>query len=264
MRQSEQLLWLGFAVLVVLVWIANAVIGRWGERMVAKLPAGDQPMLRTRLRLLRRVAVAVLIFVAFMIVLLTDERTQDAAKAVLASSAVLGLVIGFAAKSTLANFVAGVMIAINQPIRLGDQVSVADADGIVEDIGLSYTRLRTTDNRRILIPNDELANSRVTNNTIVDPTSLATVRLTVPITADPARVRELLAEQAAAAPNRMEERPQPVVRVAELGVDGAVYSVGVWVDDPTLERRTAGWLRERCLARLLAEGLLTEPEDLSA
>ena len=59
MRQSEQLLWLGFAVLVVLVWIANAVIGRWGERMVAKLPAGDQPMLRTRLRLLRRVAVAV-------------------------------------------------------------------------------------------------------------------------------------------------------------------------------------------------------------
>ena len=88
------------------------------------------------------------------------------------------------------------------------------------------------------------------------------MRLTVPITADPARVRELLAEQAAAAPNRMEERPQPVVRVAELGVDGAVYSVGVWVDDPILERRTAGWLRERCLARLLAEGLLTEPEDL--
>ena len=111
-------------------------------------------MLRTRVRLLRRVAVAVIMFVALMIVLLTDSRTADAAKAVLASSAVLGLVLGFAAKSTLANFVAGVMIAINQPIRLGDQVSVDSAEGIVEDIGLSYTRLRTTDNRRILIPNE--------------------------------------------------------------------------------------------------------------
>ena len=98
----------------------------------------------------------------------------------LASSAVLGLVVGFAARSTLANFVAGVMIAINQPVRLGDRVSVGDAEGTVEDIGLAYTRLRTADNRRVLIPNEELANSRVTNMTIIDPVSLAQVRLTLP------------------------------------------------------------------------------------
>ena len=79
----------------------------------------------------------------------------------LASSAVLGLVVGFAARSTLANFVAGVMIAINQPVRLGDRVAIADVEGIVEDVGLTYTRLRTPDNRRVLIPNEELANSRV-------------------------------------------------------------------------------------------------------
>jgi small-conductance mechanosensitive channel len=260
-KQSEQYLWLGFAVLLVVVAILNSVVARTGERMVERLPTGDQPMLRTRVRLLRRVAVAVIIFVALMIVLLTDSRTADAAKAVLASSAVLGLVLGFAAKSTLANFVAGVMIAINQPVRLGDQVSVESAEGIVEDIGLSYTRLRTTDNRRILIPNEELANSIVTNNTIIDPTSLASVRVSVPVTADPARVRELLVEQAAAAPGRMEDRPGPVVSVAELGADGAIYSVGVWVASPAAERQTAAWLRERCVARLNGEGLLATPAE---
>jgi small-conductance mechanosensitive channel len=262
-KQSEQFLWLGFAVLLVVVGILNAVVARTGERMVERLPAGDQPMLRTRVRLLRRVAVAVIIFVALMIVLLTDSRTADAAKAVLASSAVLGLVLGFAAKSTLANFVAGVMIAINQPVRLGDQVSVDSAEGIVEDIGLSYTRLRTTDNRRILIPNDSLASSIVTNNTIIDPTSLASVRVSVPVTADPARVRELLVEQAAAAPGRMEDRPGPVVSVAEVGADGAIYNVGVWVSSPATERQTAAWLRERCVARLNGEGLLAAPAEPS-
>ena len=151
------------------------------------------------------------------------------------------------------------MIAVNQPIRLGDQVSVDGADGIVEDIGLSYTRLRTADNRRILIPNDELASSRVTNNTLIDPTSLASVRVTVPLTADPVRVRELLMEQAAAAPGRMEDRPGPIVNVAEVGVDGTIYSVGVWVSSPAAERSTAAWLRERCVGRLGGEGLLAQP-----
>ena len=67
----------------------------------------------------------------------------------LASSALLGLVVGFVARSTLANFVAGVMIAVNQPVRLGDRVVIADVKGIVKDVGLTYTRLRTPDNRRV-------------------------------------------------------------------------------------------------------------------
>lgn len=244
--------------LLVLVWIVNTVLAHHGEKMVSRMPQADQPTLRTRFRLLRRVAVAIIVFVGLMIVLLSDARTADAAKAVLASSAVLGLALGFAAKSTLANFVAGVMIAVNQPVRIGDQVSVDDAVGVVEDIGLSYTRLRTADNRRVLIPNEQLANSCVTNNTIIDPTSLASVRVTVPVTADPGRVRELLAEQAAAAPGRLEERPGPVVSVIDLGIDGAVYNVGVWVANPAAERQTTAWLRERCVARLNGEGLLPE------
>jgi small-conductance mechanosensitive channel len=211
-------------------------------------------MLETRYRLLRRVASAVVLVLGVGAVLFSISSTRAYAQTVFASSAVIGLAVGFAARSTLANFVAGVMIAINQPVRLGDRVQIGDAEGVVEDIGLTYTRLRTADNRRVLIPNEELANSRVTNHTLVDSISLAQVRVSVPLGADSGRVRDLLSELVAAAPGRLADRPDPGVSVADLTETSAVYSVAVWTPDPVTAAQTAAWLRERALARLADEG----------
>lgn len=246
----------GLLALLVLIWLGDFVMARMGNRVLARLPAADQAVLATRYRLLRRITAALIIFIGVLVVLLSNDHTSRAAQAVLASSAVLGLAVGFAARSVLANFVSGVMIAINQPVRLGDRVSVGDADGVVEDIGLTYTRLRTPDNRRILIPNEELANSRITNHTLVDPVSLAQARILVPSSIDPVRVKEVLAEQASIAPGRLEHRPGPGVSVADVTADGVVYSVSVWVGDPAAVPVTSAWLRERSLARLNDEGVL--------
>jgi small conductance mechanosensitive channel len=212
--------------------------------------------------LLRRAVEAVIVFIGLLAILFSFDQTRAAAQTVLASSALLGVVLGFAARSTLANFVAGIMIAVNQPVRLGDRVAIADVEGIVEDVGLTYTRLRTPDNRRVLIPNEELASSRVANMTVIDPVSLAQARVTVPVTADGARVREVLSELGAAAPGALADRPGPGVSVAELTGDGAVFTVGVWTADATQAVQTAAWLRERALARLNDEGVLAalEPE----
>jgi small-conductance mechanosensitive channel len=114
----------------------------------------------------------------------------------------------------------------------------------------------------VLIPNEELANSRVANMTVVDPVSLAQARVTVPVTADAVRVREVLSELAAAAPGALADRPGPGVSVAELTGTGAVFTVGVWTPDAVQAAQTAAWLRERALARLNDEGVLAalEPE----
>lgn len=247
------------AVLLVVIVAFDKVMNRVGSRVLERLPEADQPMFTTRYRLLRRTAEAVIVFLAVIVILWSFDQTRSAAQTVLASSAVIGLVVGFAARSTLANFVAGVMIAINQPVRLGDRVVVGDAEGTVEDIGLTYTRLRTPDNRRVLIPNEELANSRVTNMTIIDPVSLAQVRLTLPPGADPARVRAILDEQAQTVPGRLLDRPGPGASVAEVGAEGTVYAVGVWMPDAAQAAAAATTLRERCLARLHEEGLAAEP-----
>jgi small-conductance mechanosensitive channel len=237
------------------LWAVDRMLVRYGHRWSERLPVADRPMLQTRYRLLRRVASAVVLFLAVGALLFSIPGTREYAQAVFASSAVLGLAVGFAARSTIANFVAGVMIAITQPVRLGDRVQIGDADGQVEDIGLTYTRLRTPDNRRVLIPNEELASSRVTNQTLIDSVSLARVLVTVPLNADTARVRELLAGLVLVAPGRLGDRPDPGVAVAELTADSAVFSLGVWVADPQTAVQTSAWLREQTLARLADDGM---------
>jgi small-conductance mechanosensitive channel len=243
---------------IVLLLVVDQVMARTGRRWTERLPSDSRAMLETRYRLLRRVVMATLIFLVVVIVLFNIPATQAAAKAALASSAVLGLAVGFAARTTLANFVAGVMIAINQPVRIGDRVQIADAEGTVEDIGLTYTRLRTPDNRRVLIPNEELAGGRVVNLTLIDPVTLASVRVAVPLSADPLRVSEVLAELVPVAPGRTPDRPDPGVAVAELNETTAVFTVGVWTIDPLQGAATSAWLRERCLTRLADEGIFSE------
>ena len=252
----------GIAALVAL-WLVDRVLARKGRQWAERLPSPEQAVLETRYRMLRRIVVAVLLFIAIAGLLLYFPATHTYAQTALASSAVLGLALGFAARSTLANFVAGIMIAINQPVRLGDRVSVGADEGVVEDVGLTYTRIRTADNRRVLIPNEELANSRVTNLTLVDPVSLAQVRLTVPFGADPARVREALTDLVPLVPGRLGDRPDPGVSVAELTTDGVVFTVGVWTPDAASAAQAGAWLRERALARLSDEGVFRETQAVA-
>jgi small-conductance mechanosensitive channel len=239
----------------VLLVIVDHLLARKGREWAKRLPAADQAVLETRYRLLRRVVMAVLVFVAVTVVLFEIPATRDLASTVFASSAVIGLAVGFAARSTLANFVAGIMIALNQPVRLGDRVVIGESEGVVEDIGLTYTRLRTADNRRVLIPNEELAQGRVVNQTLIDPVSLAQVRVSVPLESDPGRVRAVLEELLPAAPGRVAERVDPGVSVVELTDTRAVFQVGLWTADAGQAAQTAGWLRERALARLHVEGV---------
>ena len=78
----------------------------------------------------------------------------------------LAIVVGFAAQRTLGNFIAGLSIAFTQPIRLGDEVQIGGTDGVVEEIGLTYTWLRTRDNDMLVIPNEKLASDASSTRTI--------------------------------------------------------------------------------------------------
>src|SRR4051794_9926176 len=134
----------------------------------------------TRYRVLRRTLFAVIVFVGVMSALLVIPQVRAIAGGVLASSAVIGLVIGFASQRTIGNAVAGVLIAISQPLRLGDEVEVQGVEGVVEEIGLSYTWIRTRDNDRLVVPNEKLASDTIRNSTIRSESSLAEVTVEVP------------------------------------------------------------------------------------
>ena len=181
------------SVIVVAVLVATAVVAKLIDHAIARHEL--DPAAKTRYRVLRRTAMTAIVVVGVLSALLVIPQVRAIAGGLLASSAVLGLVIGFAARTTLGNFIAGVLIAFTQPVRLGDEVVIGDSAGTVEEIGLTYTFVRTEDNSRLVIPNEHLASDTIRNTTIVDRTTVAEVTVQVPLTQDLDAVVGVLREQ---------------------------------------------------------------------
>ncbi|TMK77613.1 MAG: mechanosensitive ion channel [Actinobacteria bacterium] len=202
----------------------------------------------TRYRVLRRSLMTAILTFGILSALLVIPQVRALAAGLLASSALLGLVIGLAAQRPLANFVAGVVIAFTQPLRLGDRVTVDDVEGTVEEIGLTYTFIRTTDNARLVIPNEKLASDTIRNSTIVSREKLAEVNVPVPLDRDLDAVVDLL---------RSETAGEPRADVLVTNLNGAAtVTVRAWAADPETAERLESDLRLRAHRRLRAQGFL--------
>lgn len=118
---------------------------------------------RTRLRLLRRLLALAVFLVLAAIILSQFTELKRLATGILASTAVLGLIVGFAAQHTIGNIVAGIQLAITQPIKIGDRVTYEDVEGRVTDITLSYTYVDPGDGSSVVIPNQLLVEGVIHN-----------------------------------------------------------------------------------------------------
>jgi small-conductance mechanosensitive channel len=107
---------------------------------------------RTQVVVLRRVTVVVVSFIAAVAMLMTFDRARALGTSLLASAGVIGLVAGVAAQSSLKNLIAGIQIAVTEPIRLDDVVVVEEQWGRVEEITLTYVVVKLWDNRRLVLP----------------------------------------------------------------------------------------------------------------
>jgi small-conductance mechanosensitive channel len=138
----------------------------------------------TRLRLVRRLLVVVIIGIGVALALSQFNKFDRLATGLLASSALLGLVVGFAARAVLANPIAGLMLAITQPIRIGDTITIAEETGRVDDLTLSHTFIDTGDGRMMVVPNEELATTVLFNSSTGDRSAPATASVWTPPDAD--------------------------------------------------------------------------------
>ena len=123
---------------------------------------------KTRLRFLRRLAILVVFVVLAAIAIAQFTELKRLATGILASTAVLAAIIGFAAQHTIANMVAGVQLAISQPIRIGDRIAFEEVEGRVLDITLSYTYVDPGDGSSVVIPNQLLLEGVVHNRSAGD------------------------------------------------------------------------------------------------
>ncbi len=217
------------------------------------LPVADE----TRLRVARRLVVAVIVFVGVMAALVVLPEVGTLARGLLASAGITALIVGFAARSVLANLVSGIIVALAQPVRIGDHVAIDDLEGVVEEVRLTYSYIRAADDSRIVIPNEQLASKVIRNFTIVDEASAAAVDFVVPAAAALADVRREALDAAAAFSRGRSPDRQPSLAVTELGADAVKLRLTVWQETKADADRAAAGLRfalQERLAALAASG----------
>jgi small-conductance mechanosensitive channel len=226
------------------VLLVTLVAARLVDRRLARRDLA--PTTATRYRVLRRTVLTLIVFVGLLSALLVIPQVRAVAAGILASSAVIGIVVGFAAQRTIGNFIAGLLIAIAQPIRLGDYVEIEGLTGVVEEIGLTYTFIRTPDNDRLVIPNEKIASDTIRNSSIRSGKKLAQVTVAVPLDRDLDAVIGLLREAAG------EDDAQ--VQVIDLG-ERAHLTLSVWAADEPAAERLASELRLKAHTRLREAGV---------
>jgi small-conductance mechanosensitive channel len=178
------------------------------------------PETATQLALTRRLLDAAVWFTAVAIGLSQFPDLRVLSTGLLASAGISGLVVGFAARSTLGNAIAGITISLTQPIRIGDDIEFRGDRGVVEDIHLLFTVLKLGDGKRLVIPNDTVANEVIKNLTMGGVTKVARVDVRVPPSGDVDLVRKSLLEiaQGYEALDRDAAAPEVYwVKIDELG-----------------------------------------------
>jgi small conductance mechanosensitive channel len=228
--------------IVGVVLVVTSVVARLIDRRIARHQLAPEAM--TRYRVVRRSVSATIMFVGLLSALLVIPQVRAVAGGLLASSAVIGIVVGFASQRTLGNFVAGLLIALTQPLRLGDEVVIENTEGIVEEIGLIYTFVRTENGDRLVIPNEKLASDTIRNSTIRSREKVAEISLQVPLGRDLGAVVDRLRSLVDGGE----------VFVSDLSGSATVVLRVHAADEPTAERIQRE-LRLRAYESLRAEGV---------
>ena len=230
-------------VIAAVVFGLTAVAAKLVDRALARRELA--PGTATRYRVLRRGIIVTILVVGGFSAALTIPQIRAVAGGVLASGAVIAIVVGFASQRTLGNFVAGLLIAISQPLRLGDKVKVEDTWGIVEEIGLTYTFIRADDGSMTVIPNEKLASDTIVNATLRNREHVAEVTVQVPLSQDLRAAVDLLRQAV----------PDADVFASDLGATATV-TVRAHGPDQSSARRLERELRLRVAEALRQGGVL--------
>jgi small conductance mechanosensitive channel len=173
----------------------------------------------------------------------------------IAGAGITALIVGFGAKSTLANLISGLSLAVYRPFRIGDKLTIEGEYGTVEDITLRHTIVRTWENKMLIIPNEKIDNMSVINYSIIDPNILLRVEVGVSYDTDIDLARRLMLEETNSCPHRLEGAEEPWVRVvahSDFTIELRVY---VWVPNVNEGWTARFWLLENIKKRFDREGV---------
>ncbi|MEJ2154728.1 MAG: mechanosensitive ion channel family protein [Desulfobacteraceae bacterium] len=167
-----------------------------------------------------------------------------------AGAGVMGIAIGFAAKDTLSNLIAGILLIIDRPFEIGDRIEVWSAPagsaswGDVIDIGLRATKIKTTDNIIIVIPNNEIMKRDIVNYTLISTSIRVRINIGVAYNTDIERAKKLMI-QVAKAVKWVQDDPMPKVVVRNFGESSVDLQLRAWINDARQRMNTISTITDR-------------------
>ncbi|MFQ5796795.1 MAG: mechanosensitive ion channel family protein, partial [Candidatus Bipolaricaulia bacterium] len=153
-----------------------------------------------------------------------------------------GIGLGFGLQNIFSNFVSGLILLIERPIKIGDKLSLGNISGTVMEIGLRVTIINTFDNESIIVPNSELVSKQVINWSYKDPKLRVRIPIGVSYGTDVEQVQEVLLDVVMQVPDILEE-PGPQVFFSDFGDSSLDFELRVWVPSPQFRAEVANKLR---------------------
>ena len=168
----------------------------------------------------------------------------------IAGAGVLGVAVGFAAKDTLSNLIAGILLIIDRPFEIGDRIEVWSVPtgsaswGDVIDIGLRATRIKTTDNIVVIIPNNEIMTRDIVNYTSISTSIRVRINIGIAYDADLPKAKKLIIEAAQSA-DWILANPAPKVVVRNFGESSVDLQARVWIKDARRRMDTIDYITDK-------------------
>lgn len=266
--------WLSWDLAIPLFVIVVMAATIFFARLVNRLLLGYFDMVGLKLkvdptgyRLLRHLAVAATYIFGLIIIVSGIPQLRSLSLALFAGAGFAGIIIGLAAQSTLANIISGISLAMFQPFRVGDIVTIREEYGTISDLTLRHTVVTTWDNRRLIIPNYVISDEAIINWSIVDPTVIWPVDIGISYDSDIDLARSIMEDEARKHTNVMQyydvllghpdvlKGSEVKVRVTELGDFAVNLRLTVWVRNRRLAFDTGCELMESIKKRFDAEGI---------
>jgi small-conductance mechanosensitive channel len=178
----------------------------------------------------------------------------------IAGAGVAGIAIGFAAKDTLSNLIAGILLIIDRPFEVGDRIEVWSAPagsatwGDVIDIGIRATKIKTTDNIVIIIPNNEIMLRDIINYTIISDDIRLRINIGIAYDADLKKAKRAIL-RVAQATEGVAEDPPPKVVVRNFGESSVDLQLRVWIHDARRRMDTISDITDKIKEAFDAQGI---------
>ncbi|HLC01502.1 MAG TPA: mechanosensitive ion channel [Anaerolineales bacterium] len=237
-------------VILIIAWLL-AVWATKGLQQALQRRKVDRE-LTVLLRLIARVGI-----LALGVILAVEQLAPGRFSSLIAGLGVVGLTIGFALQDVTKNLIAGILLLLQQPLQIGDTVEVADFAGVVTDISLRTTELRTHDGRYVLIPNANVFLSSVVNYTRSIERRIE-ISLGVAYDADLDKVARVALEGIRKIPGIL-EKPAPQVVFSAFGWTTIQFTAYYWIDTRQTSATEAQDIGVRLLKSAFEEAAIGTP-----